>query len=261
MKFTPGAKLMRVVTPFLRWLWLQTFLFFGLVFLLPLLVSRKLRETYFVLFNQFVDTLWADVVAEMRPTVLSVLDGLQSHHLELRKQGALRLLEVGAGTGANFKYISRPIKYTNVDPNLEFGSAFQEELKRHPKIKLERWVHAYGEDMSELENEKFDVVLLTYLLCSVTDPLKVLREAKRVLVKGGRLIYLEHVAYPKGTWQRFVQDLVQPLWKVITCNCHIDRDCHEDLMYMAGFSHVNINCVLVDMPVLVNRQAYGDAVA
>ncbi|KAH9382261.1 hypothetical protein HPB48_016558 [Haemaphysalis longicornis] len=50
---------------------------------------------------------------------------------------------------------------------------------------MERWVHAYGEDMSELQDEQFDVVLLTYLLCSTSDPLKVLKEAKRVLVKVG----------------------------------------------------------------------------
>lgn len=261
MTLTDLAKPMRLATPVLRWLWMQSFLLFGLVFLLPLLASRKLRENYFVLFYQFVDTLWADVVSKVRPMALGVLNRLESHDPELRKQGALRHLEVGAGTGANFKYIKRPLKYTNVDPNREFGWIFQEELKKYPQIDMERWVQAYGEDMSELQNEQFDVVLLTYLLCSTTEPLKVLREAKRVLVKGCRLIYLEHVGHPKGTWQRFVQDLVQPLWKVITCNCHIDREGHENLIYKAGFSKVNINYLCVDMPVFLSPHIYGDAIA
>lgn len=252
---------MWVATTLLRWLWMQSFFFFGVVFLLPLLASRKVRENYFVFFYQFADTLWADALTKVRSTALGALNGIESHDPELRKLGALRLLEVGAGTGANFKHINRPLKYTNVDPNKEFGSIFQKELKKNPKIEMERWVQAYGEDMTELENEQFDVVLLSYLLCSVTDPLKVLKEARRVLVKGGRLIFLEHVAHPKGTWQRLVQDLAQPLWKVITCNCRITRGGHEELMRAAGFSKVKINCLLADIPVIVNRNMYGYAVA
>lgn len=202
---------MWVATTLLRWLWMQSFFFFGVVFLLPLLASRKLRENYFVFFYQFADTLWADALTKVRSTALGALNGIESHDPELRKLGALRLLEVGAGTGANFKHINRPLKYTNVDPNKEFGSIFQKELKKNPK--------------------------------------------------GGRLIFLEHVAHPKGTWQRLVQDLAQPLWKVITCNCHITREGHEELMRAAGFSKVKINCLLADIPVLVNRNMYGCAVA
>ncbi|XP_077538448.1 thiol S-methyltransferase TMT1B-like [Haemaphysalis longicornis] len=261
MILTHREKLMWVATPFLRLLWMQSFFFFGVLFLLPLLASLKLRENYFVFFYQFVDTLWADALTKVRSTALGALNGLESHDPELRKLGALRLLEVGAGTGANFKHINRPLKYTNVDPNKEFGSIFLEELKKYPEIEMERWVQAYGEDMSELENQHFDVVLFSFLLCSVNDPLKVLKEARRVLVKGGRLIFLEHVAYPKGTWQRLVQDLVQPLWKVLNCNCHINREGHEDLMPAAGFSKVNSNCALGDTPVFVNRILYGYAVS
>lgn len=258
---TIPVAVMGLLTLLLGSMWVFSILFFAVLFLVPLLASRKLREKYFVFFYQFVDIIWADSLAKIRQTALSVLDGLESHDPELRKQGALRLLEVGAGTGANFKHIKRHLKYTNVDPNRAFGFIFQEELKRHPQIEMERWVEAYGEDMSDLEDHQFDVVLLTYLFCSVTDPLKVLKEAKRVLVKGGRLIYLEHVAHPRGTWQRLLQDLINPLWKVANCNCHINRDCPTDLMHIAGFSNVKINYALFDVPALVNRQAYGDAMA
>ncbi|XP_077541184.1 thiol S-methyltransferase TMT1B-like [Haemaphysalis longicornis] len=175
-------KLMPVVTPILGWLWMLSYWYFGLVFLLPLLASHKLREKYFVFFYKFVDLIWADSFGKTRRAALSVLNELESHDPELKIQGALRVLEVGAGTGANLKYIKRPLKYTNVDPNREFQPLFQEELRKNPKIELERWVQCYGEDMGELEG-KFDVVLLIYIFCSVQDPLKVIRESKRLLVK------------------------------------------------------------------------------
>lgn len=261
MNPTVRAALTLVATSLPDWLLVFLCLFFGLAFLFPLLASRKLRENYFVFFYQFVEVTWADVLAKARRTALTVLDELESHDPELRKQGALRLLEIGAGTGANFKHIKRPLKYTNVDPTRGFASLFQEELKRHPHIEMERWVQAYGEDMRELDDDQFDVVLLTYIFCSVADRLKVLMEAKRVLVKGGRVIFLEHVAHPKGTWKRLLQDVVNPLWKVATCNCHINRDCPQVLMQSVGFSNVNWDYMLLDMPVLLSLHAHGDAVA
>lgn len=252
---------MYLFTSILGLLWTFCFLFFGLVLLLPLLASRKLRENYFVFFYQFIDVIWADALAKPRRKTLSALDGLQSHDPQLRERGILRLLEIGAGTGANFKHITRPLKYTNVDPNQEFQSICQEELKKYPQIEMERWFQSYGEDMGELKDQHYDVVLLTYIFCSVLDPLKVLKEAKRVLVKGGRLIYLEHVGYPKGTWERLWQDVVNPLWKVVGCNCHVNRDCHQDLIKKAGFENVTCNYIVVDMPTLINRHVYGEAVA
>ncbi|XP_077539954.1 thiol S-methyltransferase TMT1B-like isoform X1 [Haemaphysalis longicornis] len=241
-------------------LWTLLFLFFGLVLLVPLLFSFKARQHYFVLFYQFVPILFVDM-DNARRTALSTLDSLKPHDPELNKRGALRLLEVGAGTGANFKHMKRVIRYTNVDPNREFGSLFWRELKRHPQIELERWVAAYGEDMSELTSAQFDVVLLTYIFCSVNDPAKVLSEAKRLLVKGGRLIFIEHVAYPRGTWQRLLQDVVSPLWKLTACHCHLTRNCHHDLMKKLGFSDVTVNYLYVDMPIVTSRHAYGQAVA
>ncbi|XP_070395464.1 thiol S-methyltransferase TMT1B-like [Dermacentor albipictus] len=199
-------------------------------------------------------------MASARRAALKPLHFLESRDPALQKEGALRVLEIGAGSGANFEHITRKIRYTNVDPNPEFCNVFFRELKRYPKvlrtcfssdldlwffprhhscwryisamfflsllcwferavptgrrIELERLVECHGENMNELEDEQFDVVLFTYLLCSVQDGRKVLEEAKRVLVKGGQLIFLEHVAHPKWTWPRLLQSLITPLWKI-----------------------------------------------
>ncbi|XP_037579802.1 thiol S-methyltransferase METTL7B-like [Dermacentor silvarum] len=198
-------------------------------------------------------------MASARRAALKPLESLKSRDPALREEDALRVLEIGAGSGANFEHVTRKIKYTNVDPNPEFGEVFLKELNNHPQVELERWVQCPGENMDDLKNEQFDVVLFTYILCSVQDGRKVLEEAKRVLVKGGHLIFLEHVGFPTGTWPRLVQGLLTPLWKILFANCHLNRDSAK-LIEDAGFSHVSTNYIYADMCSLLSRQVYGVAI-
>ncbi|XP_049528174.1 putative methyltransferase-like protein 7A [Dermacentor silvarum] len=114
--------------------------------------------------------------------------------------------------------------------------------------------------MNDLSSDYFDVVMFTYLLCSVKNGRDVLDEVKRVLVKGGHLIFLEHIAFPRGTWQRALQNLMTPLWMFFCCNCHLNRDSAE-LIEAAGFSHVSASYVNVEMGLVLNNQAYGFAIA
>ncbi|KAH7986871.1 hypothetical protein HPB49_026245 [Dermacentor silvarum] len=65
---------------------------------------------------------------------LKPLESLVSHDPVLKKRGALRVLEIGAGLGGNLQYVRRDIVYTNVDPNQEFGPIFLEEVKKNPKV-------------------------------------------------------------------------------------------------------------------------------
>lgn len=240
-------------------MWLTSLLIFGIVLLPALLVSRKLRELFFVTSFRVGAFIYADGMAAARRAALKPLESLVSRDPALKKENALRVLEIGAGTGANFEHVTRKIRYTNVDPNPEFGKVFLRELNNYPKIEMERWVQCHGENMDELENGQFDVVLFTYLLCSVQDGRKVLEEAKRVLVKGGHLIFLEHVAYPKGTWPRLFQSLITPLWKITCGNCHLQRDSAR-LIETAGFSQVTTHYVYADMCSILNYQVYGVAI-
>ncbi|KAH7937402.1 hypothetical protein HPB49_011706 [Dermacentor silvarum] len=78
--------------------------------------------------------------------------------------------------------------------------------------------------------------------------------------KGGHLIFLEHIAFPRGTWQRALQNLMTPLWMFFCCNCHLNRDSAE-LIEAAGFSHVSVSYVNVEIGLVLNNQAYGFAIA
>ena len=64
----------------------------------------------------------------------------------------------------------------------------------------------YAEDLSQFSDETFDVVIETLVLCSVADVEKSLKEAQRVLKPGGVFCFFDHVASPKSTWTRTVQN-------------------------------------------------------
>ena len=54
--------------------------------------------------------------------------------------------------------------------------------------------------MSQFQENSFDVVIETLVLCSVKDVDQSLREIHRVLKPGGIFCFLDHVKAPDSTW-------------------------------------------------------------
>jgi ubiquinone/menaquinone biosynthesis C-methylase UbiE len=104
------------------------------------------------------------------------------------------ILEVGVGTGKNLDFYPPEKRWTAID--------FSPGMLNKAKIKLEKKrinVDLIEMDVQELqfEDQSFDTVLATFVFCSVPDPIKGLKEIKRVCKKGGKIILLEHVR-PSG---------------------------------------------------------------
>lgn len=232
----------------------------GLLLLPLMLVSRRLREAHFVFFYEMCQLLWEEDFAAVRHALMLELDGLVSHDASLKKRYSLRVLEVGAAYGPNLPFVRRAIQYWKVEPNAHFDADFQRSLKENPNVDLVRSICGYGEDMAELPGGHFDAVILTYVLCSAMDGRKLLSECKRVLTKGGRLLFSEHVGHRKGTLARSVQDFLTPLTKRLSLGCHMNRD-SGDLLSGAGFSSVQITKLNMDIPALFSCQIYGAAIA
>ena len=90
-----------------------------------------------------------------------------------------------------------------------------------------------GEAMP-FESARFDTVVTTFTLCSVTDQAAVLAEIRRVLKPGGTALFLEHGSAPDAgvaKWQR----RIEPIWKRIGGNCHLTRPI-GDAYEKAGFA-------------------------
>ncbi|CAN7988980.1 unnamed protein product, partial [Ixodes hexagonus] len=232
----------------------------GFVFLVPLKLSEKFREAYFARFlYPTAIYVMKNRMDGIRRRVISQLNELESHDDELKQEGAIRVLEVGAGFGANFEHITRKVRYLGVEPNQEFDDAFLVNLKKNPNVEMERWIHGRAEDMSDVADSTVDVVLFTYLLCSVNEVQKVLEECKRVLVKGGRLVFLEHVAQPEGSWGSTVQKLLDPLWSLVFCGCHVTRRT-GNVLAKAGFEQLQLTEEFVPIPFVISPHVYGYAI-
>lgn len=227
---------------------------------LALKTSKTFKEAFFVRFFMPVAGFFVKVgrFAPIRREVISHLNELVSHDPVLKKEGFVRVLEVGAGCGANFDFIERKVKYWNVDPNVQYETKFTEAARKNPLVELERCVRGYGEDMAVVADGSIDAVIITHLLCSVRDAAKVLSECRRVLAKGGRLLFMEHVAQPSGTWVNTIQHLIDPAWELLACGCHLNRS-SGDLLKKAGFDRLELKETYLPIPAIISRHVYGFA--
>ncbi|WP_370566273.1 class I SAM-dependent methyltransferase [Cryobacterium sp. BB736] len=82
---------------------------------------------------------------------------------------------------------------------------------------------AAGGENIPLEDGSVDAVFSTYVLCSVDDVDRVLREVRRVLKPGGTALFIDHVAAPPQTWRRRLQDLASPITRRVS-GCRWNRD-------------------------------------
>ncbi len=141
-----------------------------------------------------------------------------------------RILDLGAGTGANFPLYGPAAHVVAVepDPHMLRRALRRRAAIRGPHIDLCQGV---GEALP-FRDAVFDAVVATLVLCTVTDPEQTLREARRVLRPGGRLYFLEHVR-ADGLLGR-AQDVIRPLWSCFGGGCVVNRRT-EDTLRQSGF--------------------------
>lgn len=156
-----------------------------------------------------------------------------------RKRGLLSnlggdILEIGPGAGPNLRYYSKDSHWIGVEPN-PYMVPYLRKAAEHAGLKIEIR-SGLAEDLPA-EDASIDAVVGTLVLCSVSDPGRVLREILRVLKPGGRFLFLEHVAAPQGTRLRRVQRLIRPVWTRIADGCHPDRETGPAIKH-AGFAEV-----------------------
>ncbi|XP_070927819.1 thiol S-methyltransferase TMT1A isoform X3 [Macaca nemestrina] len=95
--------------------------------------------------------------------------------------GKLSLLEVGCGTGANFRFYPPGCRVTCIDPNPNFEKFLIKSIAENRHLQFERFVIAAGENMHQVADGSVDVVVCTLVLCSVKNQEQILREVCRVL--------------------------------------------------------------------------------
>jgi demethylmenaquinone methyltransferase/2-methoxy-6-polyprenyl-1,4-benzoquinol methylase len=100
-----------------------------------------------------------------------------------------KVLEVGVGTGRNLKYYPAGCRIIGIDKSEGMLQKAKEKAEYMKNITL------YPMDAEQLEfpDNSFDYVVTTFALCTIPDPVKALKEMRRVLKPSGKLISIEHV--------------------------------------------------------------------
>lgn len=143
--------------------------------------------------------------------------------LRALRQGLLagatgRVLEIGAGTGANLGLYDGTIDGLVVtDPAAPMLKRLQKAVHEHAP--LAQVLQAPAEDLP-FDDDSFDTVVSTLVLCGVDDQVRALREAHRVLRPGGQLLFIEHVRSDDPGIARS-QDRMNWLNRlVVQCDCN-----------------------------------------
>lgn len=132
-----------------------------------------------------------------------------------------RLLEIGAGSGANFDALAADAEWIGLEPDA--GARTELDAAAAARGYPTPALFSPAESIP-LESASMDAVLGTAVLCSVADPAAVLAEVCRVLRPGGRVVFAEHVAAPPSSFKRWLQTAATPLSVRLDHGCHWNRD-------------------------------------
>jgi ubiquinone/menaquinone biosynthesis C-methylase UbiE len=129
-------------------------------------------------------------------------------------------LEIGIGTGSNLGVYPSDVVVHGVDVSTSALSLAAERADRD------------GRDVVLVEGDagalpfadaSFDTVVATFVLCSVDDVGLSLREARRVLRRGGTIRLLEH-ARSRHRTVGAIQRRSAPAWARASGGCRLDHD-------------------------------------
>ncbi|GAA3500972.1 class I SAM-dependent methyltransferase [Streptomyces prasinosporus] len=174
------------------------------------------------------------VFARLYPRIAAFADahGSIEHRQEMLTGVRGRVVEIGAGTGSNFRHY--PPEVTQVvavepEPRLR---ALAEKAAAEAPVPVDV-VAGLAEELP-LEDDGFDVAVCSLVLCTVKDVPGALAEARRVLKPSGELRFYEHVRSERPGFRRAQKALALP-WRLAGGGCHLTRDT-EHAIQEAGFA-------------------------
>src|ERR1700761_5539907 len=117
--------------------------------------------------------------------------GLAARRHKLLSLAAGATLELGAATGLNLRHYPSAVSglvLTEPNPHM-----LRQMRRRVAKVRPGPAVVRAGAERLPFADASFDTVVVIFTLCNVPDQGAAIGETARVLVPGGRLLFLEHV--------------------------------------------------------------------
>ncbi len=166
------------------------------------------------------------------------------------------VLEVGIGSGLNLPFYGAAVeRLTGVDPSPELLAKTRAKL---PSLRFPVELVCRSAEALPASDASVDTVVTTWTLCSIPDPLAALREMKRVLKPGGRLLFVEHGFCPDGSVHVW-QDRLNPVWRRISGGCNLNRKIDE-LLPAAGWTIATLTRDHLPGPRMMTHTYQGSAV-
>jgi ubiquinone/menaquinone biosynthesis C-methylase UbiE len=144
--------------------------------------------------------------------------GLRALRQQLLAQAAGDVLEIGGGTGANLPFYGTGVQsLTITEPEAPMLRRLERKVRElAPQAMVLR---APAEDLP-FDDNNFDIVVSTLVLCGVSDQPRALRQLRRVLRPAGQLLFIEHVRSDDAKLARH-QDRMNPINRfVVHCDCN-----------------------------------------
>jgi ubiquinone/menaquinone biosynthesis C-methylase UbiE len=159
--------------------------------------------------------------------------GVAREHRRTLLEGASgRVIEIGAGSGSNFAHYPatvREVLAVEPEPYLRARAA---AAAREAPVRVSV-VEGHAERLPA-DDESFDVVVHSLMLCSVADQHAALAQSLRVLRAGGQLRFYEHVRSHTRSWAQVQRLADATLWPHLAGGCHMARDTRAAIE-QAGF--------------------------
>jgi AhpD family alkylhydroperoxidase len=131
-----------------------------------------------------------------------------------------RVLEIGIGTGLNLAAYRREASLHGIDPS---AAALAVAGRRADGLAVRVALDVGDAAETPYDDGAFDVVVGTFVLCSVGDVAATLDESRRILRPGGSLRFLEH-ARSDHWFIAWLQGCLAPPWARVSGGCRLDHD-------------------------------------
>ena len=182
---------------------------------------------------------------------------IRRQRMKVIPQAEGKVLEVGIGTGLNMPFYdrSRVKLIVGVDPGLRMHGL---ALKRSLQAGIDVELIGLSAERIPVEDASFDTVVCTYTLCSIPDPIAALKEIRRAMKPGAKLLFSEHGKSPDANVLKW-QTRLQPYWRQVAGGCMLDRDIPA-LLEEAGFQP-DVQSLYLPGPKILSYHYWGEAVA
>jgi len=158
------------------------------------------------------------------PLYNKIIQSTETKWLRAARQNMLhrltgRILDIDAGTGANFPHYSLKARVTAIEPSKHFFKRPQSKLATiSTNIQLE------SADAKNLpfEDDTFDTTIATLVFCTIKNPMKALSEVRRLTKPKAQLLLIEHVQ-ANTPIKRLLINLWNPAQQFLARRCNLNQ--------------------------------------